>query len=90
MPTYELVCGDCDHVWDVFRAMKDRNDLENCSKCDSENVERYFGGVVRTSVFEKRFFEHLSAEGVFIESKSHLRRECEVRGFDTEKVPALN
>lgn len=90
MPSYDIICNDCEHVWEIVRPMKDNDKLGKCPECKSKDVQIYLGGGIRTNVFEKRFFEHLSPEGVFIESKSHLRRECKERGFDPQKVPALN
>ncbi len=89
MPIYDVLCK-CGHIWEVVRAMKDNDKLGGCPKCESSDVQIYLGAGIHTNVFEKRFFEHLSAEGVYIESKKQLREECKARGFDCEKVPALN
>jgi len=90
MPTYGVFCEKCDNRWEVFRPIKDRRKLGSCPKCKSRKTKQYFGNTKGLFVFEKRFFEHLSPEGVFIESKKQLREECKARGFDTERVPALN
>ena len=70
--------------------MKDKGNLGKCPKCDSKRVTQDYSGHHGNHVFEKRFFEHLSTEGVYIESKKQLREECVARGFDPQKVPALN
>ncbi len=41
MPTYEYVCQDCSHVFDVFQKMSDEP-LTVCPKCKG-NVKRKIG-----------------------------------------------
>ena len=87
MPTYTYKCLSCGHEFDVTRPMKDSGKKTYC-KCGAFADKRF--DVVRTHVFEKRVFEHLGPEPVYIESKKQLKRECVERGIDPQRVPALN
>ncbi len=42
MPTYEYICTECEHKFDVFQSMND-SPIEKCEKCDGK-VRKLFGG----------------------------------------------
>ncbi len=41
MPTYEYVCTECEHKFDVFQSMND-DPIEKCEKCGGK-VRKLFG-----------------------------------------------
>ena len=43
MPTYEYVCEECGHDFDVFQSMKD-DKLKQCPKCKAMKLKRKIGG----------------------------------------------
>jgi putative FmdB family regulatory protein len=42
MPTYEYVCGACEHQFDEFQSMSDKP-LKKCPKCGKRRLRRLFG-----------------------------------------------
>ena len=42
MPTYEYVCDDCSHEFDVFQSMKDDR-LKTCPECNEDTLRRKIG-----------------------------------------------
>lgn len=43
MPSYSFKCSNCDHIFDVFCSMKDREEQE-CPNCKSKNYETHHRG----------------------------------------------
>ncbi|OPX18275.1 hypothetical protein BXT86_02140 [candidate division WOR-3 bacterium 4484_100] len=44
MPTYEFVCNDCDHKFEVFTTISKRDKVQ-CPKCKGTNISRIFTAV---------------------------------------------
>jgi putative FmdB family regulatory protein len=42
MPTYEYICKDCGHEFEVFQSMKD-DALTDCPSCENGTVRRKIG-----------------------------------------------
>ena len=42
MPTYDYVCKDCDHQWELFQSMKD-NPIRKCPSCGKLKAKRVIG-----------------------------------------------
>ncbi len=40
MPTYLYECKDCEHHYEEFRNIKDRDKDKVCHKCGSKNINR--------------------------------------------------
>ena len=42
MPTYDYVCKNCDHKWELFQSMKD-NPIRKCPSCSKLKAKRVIG-----------------------------------------------
>ncbi len=42
MPTYDYVCKNCDHEWEVFHSMKQKP-IRKCPECGKLKAERQIG-----------------------------------------------
>ena len=42
MPTYDYVCKQCDHKWELFQSMKD-NPVRKCPSCGKLKAKRMIG-----------------------------------------------
>ena len=42
MPTYDYVCKNCDHQWELFQSMKD-NPVRKCPSCGKLKANRVIG-----------------------------------------------
>jgi len=42
MPTYDYVCRDCDHAWELFQPMK-ANPIRKCPGCGQLKAQRMIG-----------------------------------------------
>lgn len=42
MPTYDYVCKNCDHAWEVFHSMKQKP-IRKCPECGKLKAERMIG-----------------------------------------------
>ena len=42
MPTYDYVCKNCDHQWELFQSMKD-NPVRKCPSCGKLKAKRVIG-----------------------------------------------
>ncbi len=42
MPTYDYVCKNCDHEWELFQSMKD-NPIRKCPSCGKLKAKRVIG-----------------------------------------------
>ncbi len=42
MPTYDYVCKNCDHQWELFQSMKD-NPIRKCPSCGKLKAKRVIG-----------------------------------------------
>ena len=42
MPTYDYVCNNCEHKWELFQAMKD-NPVRKCPSCGKLKAKRIIG-----------------------------------------------
>ena len=42
MPTYDYVCKNCDHQWELFQSMKD-NPVRKCPSCGKLRAKRVIG-----------------------------------------------
>lgn len=42
MPTYDYVCGHCDHRWELFQSIK-ANPVRKCPECGRQKAKRVIG-----------------------------------------------
>ncbi len=42
MPTYDYVCNNCNHKWELFQSMKD-NPVRKCPSCGKLKAKRVIG-----------------------------------------------
>ena len=42
MPTYDYICTDCEHRFEVFQSMSE-DPVKTCPKCSKKNVRRLIG-----------------------------------------------
>ncbi len=86
MPRFDQHCTSCAWTGEVIAKPHEHPPCPTCGG----TTERYYpiGGrrqVISDEIIGGKWFENLGPTPVFIESKSHLRRELAARGL-TEKV----
>ena len=80
MPNYDYECDKCG-VFEKFQWMN-ADPLKECPTCKG-SVKRLIGskfGFVKDS-WVPGWYEHIDVNPIKIESKAHLKHECEKRGL---------
>lgn len=83
MPIYPYKCP-CGEQFEVIKKIVAYNTPEPCPKCGTLLAEKDWETICKKSsihVFEPDWYEHLDDKPIFIESRRHLKRECDKRGL---------
>ena len=80
MPVYNYKCKTCDHRFEAFASVEERNNTL-CQKCSSPTEIAFWEsrGVDYHS-FPEGFFEHISDTPIYVSDKRQLKEECKKHG----------
>jgi hypothetical protein len=80
MPTYDQHCLDCGWTGAIFASPHEH---PPCPACQGQTERIYLGGYgfVGDEIPGGQWIENLGHQPVFVESKSQLKHECELRGL---------
>lgn len=96
MPTYDYVCDACEHKFELFQSIKDKN-KRKCPKCGKSKLRRLFGtgaavvfkgsGFYQTDYRSESYKKAASADASAKEGKSEAKSETK---SETKKAGSDN
>ena len=99
MPTYDYVCKNCDHQWEVFHSMKQKP-LRKCPNCGKLKAERMIGagggiifrgsGFYETDYRSDSYKKAASADKKAAESKPEAKSEAKSSPSDSKSSSSSN